>query len=393
MQIVFFSNFLNHHQKPVADVLASTAGIDYIFVETVPMFNWLKKGGYTDYSHVSYVLRAWENDENMEKAVNLAKTADVALFAGSEVLFLEVIRAKYTDKISLEVSERWLKRGWINLLSPRLLKRLWFYHTLFKHKPYYKLCQSAFGAGDEYKLRCYRDKCYKWGYFTTINESFEVESANLKKSSRNIIYLMWCARFLRWKHPELPVMLAAKLKKEGYKFQLDIYGGEGNAAKYDVVYSKKELESLIMKLNVDDCVCLKGNAPNEEILSAMRSHDIFLFTSDNHEGWGAVANEAMSNGCVLVGSDAIGSIPFLLTDMKNGLIFKSEEIDSLYEKVKFLIDNEGERNRMSINGYKSMRDIWSPKNAAQSLILLIENLMQGNDTPILDGPCSKAFPI
>ena len=114
MIIAYFSNFLNHHQKLVADELASTEGIDYIFVETVPMYDWLKKGGYTDYSQVSYVLRAWENEENRQKAIELAKTADVALFGGPEVLYLEVIRAKNTDKISFEVSERWLKRGWLN---------------------------------------------------------------------------------------------------------------------------------------------------------------------------------------------------------------------------------------------------------------------------------------
>lgn len=86
------------------------------------MYEWLKKGGYSDYSQVSYVLRAWENDANRKHAIELAKKADVALFGGPEVLFLEVIRAKSTDKISFEVSERWLKKGWINFLSPRLIK-------------------------------------------------------------------------------------------------------------------------------------------------------------------------------------------------------------------------------------------------------------------------------
>ena len=43
MIIADFSNFLNHHQKLVADELASTEGIDYIFAETVPMYDWLKE--------------------------------------------------------------------------------------------------------------------------------------------------------------------------------------------------------------------------------------------------------------------------------------------------------------------------------------------------------------
>ena len=52
--------------------------------------------------------------------------------------------------------------------------------------------------------------------------------------------------------------------------------------------------------------------PNAKILQEMRKHEIFLFTSDRNEGWGAVSNESMSNGCMLVGSDGIGSIPFLV---------------------------------------------------------------------------------
>ena len=129
MTIAFFSNFLNHHQKLVADELAFSEGIEYTFVETVPMYDWLKKGGYTDYSRESYVLRAWENNENRRKAIEMAKEVDVALFGGPEVLYLEVIRAKYSDKLSFEVSERWLKRGILNILSPRLLKSQWYYHT------------------------------------------------------------------------------------------------------------------------------------------------------------------------------------------------------------------------------------------------------------------------
>lgn len=45
----------------------------------------------------------------------------------------------------------------------------------------------------------------------------------------------------------------------------------------------------------------------------------------------------MSNGCVLIGSNAIGSIPYLLVDGSNGLVFESCNLDSLCEKVKYLL--------------------------------------------------------
>lgn len=383
MIIVYVSNFLNHHQKLVADILYSTEGVEYTFVETVPMYNWLKKGGYTDYSQEPYVLKAWENIENKQKTIDLVLTADIAIFSCPESLQYQVIRAK-TGKLTFDVSERWLKRGWLNLASPRLLKYLWYYFTVFNHKRVYKLCSSAFACGDHYKLHSFKDRCYKWGYFTKVDRNLNFEVSLDVSTSETLHKLMWCARFLSWKHPELPIQMAARLKEKGYKFVLDMYG------------SGEELEKtriLTKLLNVEDVVCFKGNMPNDEILKAMREHEIFLFTSDKNEGWGAVANESMSNGCAIVASDAIGSIPFLVNDGVNGCVFESCNLDSLCKKVEWLLDNPKKRLQIAANAYQTMRDVWSPKNAANNFLNLVKILQGGNNSLPIDGPCSKAYPI
>ena len=46
-----------------------------------------------------------------------------------------------------------------------------------------------------------------------------------------------------------------------------------------------------------------------------------------------------------------------------------------------------------MNGYKTMRDVWSPKNAAINFLQLVEDIQQGRDCSIEDGPCSKTLPI
>lgn len=384
MFIAYFSNFLNHHQKPVADELFYLLGANFTFVETVPMAESFKQGGYTDYSNEKYVLRAWENEFNKKKATELAKTADVALFGGPDVLYLEVIRARCTNNLSFEVSERWLKRGCLNLLSSRLIKSLYYYHTLFKYSPFYKLCASSYAAKDQYAMSTYIGRCYKWGYFTRV-DNFDIKELNIYASnSDSILRIMWCARFLKWKHPELPVKLAARLKKKGYVFEIDMFG------------SGKELERtkiLAAKLDVKDVINFYGNHPNNEILGEMQKHDVFLFTSDRNEGWGAVLNEAMSNGSAVVASDQIGSVPYLIKDGINGCIFKSEDLDSLEEKVIYLLTHPTERQSMAYNAYLTIKNIWSPKNAVQNLLTLIDNLNNGLETSVEEGPCSKALPI
>ena len=195
---------------------------------------------------------------------------------------------------------------------------------------------------------------------------------------------------LMLKHPELPVQMAARLKEKGYKFHIRMYGDEGNAAKYDKIYPKKYLEELINQLGVEDSVFLMGNRPNNEIIDAMRKHDIFLFTSDKNEGWGAVANESLANGCVLVASDAIGSSPYLIRDGENGFMFKSKNVESLTEKVEWLLTHPEDMKNMRKCAVQQMKELWSPHKAAKALLLLIDDLMNSRETSIKNGPCSKA---
>lgn len=396
IQVVFFSNFINHHQVLLCDELYKQLSGNFIFVETTDMPAEFKRNGYADYSKRSYVLQAWKNEESYKQAEELAISADVAMVGSVEPFDFLVLRSKNTNKLTFEVSERWLKRGLINLLSPNLLKYYYYYYTLFYRKPVYQLCCSSYASNDFYFMHSYIDKCYKWAYFT------KVDNINLQKdcTRKEPIQIMWCSRFLKLKHAELPVLMAAKLKKEGYKFILNMYG---SGEKLEVT------KELVRKHNLEDIVNFCGNLPNDELLLEMRNHSIFLFTSDQNEGWGAVANEAMSNGCVLVASKGIGSSPFLIDDGVTGLHFRSprkstgfgnlglfvdkKALDSLYEKVKFLLDNPNEIERLSTNAYKSMVDVWNPKNAAKSLLKLINAIQRNEVNTIKQGPCSKALPI
>lgn len=378
MQIVLYSVVLNQHQAPVADCLWELTQHNFVFVELTRSAE--NKGGIVDYSNRPYLLRTWESKEYERKAMELAKTAGCCVFSGIDALPFEKERMKL-GLLSFEMGERWLKQGVRNIASPRLLKWLLAYHCGgWSKKPLYKLCCSAFCANDHKKLKSFDGKCYKWGYFTKVDESFVVEASQNVSTSETLHPLMWCARFLRLKHPELPVKMAARLKAKGYKFVLDMYGSGVELEKTKV---------LAKDLGVEDVVYFKGNVPNDEILEAMRKHEIFLFTSDKNEGWGAVANEAMSNGCTIVASDAIGSVPFLVKEGENGCVFESCNLDSLCEKVEWLLDNDDKRRQLAVNAYHSMRDVWSPKNAAENFLKLVDDLQNGGETSIVDGPCSK----
>ena len=376
MTIAFFSNFLNHHQVNVADELYKMPGIDYFFVETVRMPQWLLNSGYPDLSDRPYIIKAWNSSKEKDKANKLALEADVAMFAGYEVLEYEVARAK-KGKLTFDVSERWLKKGLLNILSPRLIKTQWFYYTVFRNQPVYKLCASAYAATDQHKLLSYKGKCFKWGYFPKVEE-LNINEILLSKRNDRTIKIMWCARFLKWKHPELPVKLARILKRKLCNVRINMFG---NGPEYD------NIVKLISKYDVGDIVALSGNQPNEMLL---KTYSIFIFTSDRNEGWGAVLNEAMSNGCAVVASDKIGAAPFLIKDGCNGFMFKSENLHSLSEKVEQLIYDIELRENFSKEAYYTMRNVWSPGNAADRFLTLSNAIVNGADNSVFkEGPCSN----
>lgn len=384
MKLVFITNYVHHHQIPLADEFYGMLGDGYKYVATDVLPGWLIKGGYDPSINRLYVVRAYESEDAKRMALQLANDADVVIIGSApEDYVRERIKA---GKLTFRYNERWFKnRPWY-LSGPRAWYYFWHDHIRYRNKPLYMLAASAYTCRDVNTIGAYKNKCFKWGYFTKVEDFPFGSSANFDASSEGTgAHLMWCARFLRWKHPELPVKLAKRLKNRNYKFIIDMYG------------SGEELEhtkELAEKLDVMDVVRFQGNLPNDEILKQMRHHQIFLFSSDRNEGWGAVLNESMSNGCAVVASDMIGSVPFLIEDGVNGLIFKSESLDSLETKVVSLLDSVDYRRTIAMNAIKTMRDVWSPKNAAVQFLRLI-NALKTNDIDLIpsDGPCSLASMI
>lgn len=378
--IVFISNFLNHHQMPVAEKLYELTGGKYRFIEQEQMPESFRKGGYPTYDTTPFLIQYWRSPSLALEAKRLILEAEAVLYGN--ISDYSIIRQRLEKgKITFECGERWFKRGWINILSPRLIKSQIYYHLFFRNKPLYRLNASAYAANDMAKMYSFKNKMFKWGYFTTIPSS---HGTNPGSNADSNLKILWVARFLKLKHPELPVIAASRLKAQGYKFELNMYGSGPEF---------ERIKALIDSLGLQNHVFLKGNLPNTEILEEMRRHDVFLFTSDRHEGWGAVLNESMSNGCAVIASEKIGSVPFLIEYGKNGLIFKDQSVDDLTSKLQLLFDNPSLCRELGERAMKTMREVWSPENAASSLLKLIEGINNGTPDIILSGPCSPAYPV
>jgi len=383
MKIAFVSNFINHHQTPLCDELYRLNGGNFWFIETQKMPNSFRLAGYPT-SKRKYVIKAWENGNEQKRALDLCAKVDVLIAGGGKFIIPYEKERLLNNKLTFEYAERSLKRGWINLFSPTNIKMQLYYHALFYKGPFYKLCASAYTAKDMYLQHSFKGKCFKFGYFPQI-PSEDIEKLLDMKFKGNRIRIIWCARFITWKHPEIAVLLAERLFNKGYDFEINMIGG---GPLYD------NIKGLIDEKGLADFVHLLGNHPNKEVLEMMARHHIFLFTSDKNEGWGVVLNEAMGRACCPVASHLIGAVPFLLEHKSNGLVYESGNLDSLTENIEFLINHPDEMKRMASKAYFTMKDTWNPYEVAKRLIRFFEEFLSGNVAfTFKDGPLSVATPI
>jgi len=81
--------------------------------------------------------------------------------------------------------------------------------------------------------------------------------------------ILWVARLINLKHPEIAVEMARRLKRDGYVFNMKLIGNgelEGN------------IRSMIDKYSLGDCVHMLGAMRPELVRKHMEKSEIFLFT-------------------------------------------------------------------------------------------------------------------
>lgn len=374
--VVFVSNFFNHHQRPFCEEMYKLLGDGYKFVETAPMSQERKNLGWGEQSYPDYVISHSEFSSSANEIQTLIYNADaVILGSASKSLIEQRIKSK---KLTFIYSERPLKDN----------SQKWKYPFRFitwrirnKQKSFIKLlCASAYTSADYAKFGLYRNKCYKWAYFPELKKYPYIKDLIESKKPNSIL---WVARLMKLKHPEAALKVAEKLKNDGYSFEMNIIGNG---------YLEQSMANYIAAKNLGNCVHMLGSMSPGQVRNHMEESEIFLFTSDRNEGWGAVLNESMNSGCAVVASHAIGSVPFLMEDGKNGFIYKDGDIDDLYNKVKYLLDNAEVRKTISEKAYLTIKNEWNAENAARKFTGLAEKILCGEkySFPYDCGVCSKA---
>ncbi|MCL2521930.1 MAG: glycosyltransferase [Erysipelotrichales bacterium] len=374
MKITYCCNFVNHHIEVFLFELFAIFKENFTVIVTMALPEEQRNLGY-DEMNIKYpfIIKSYENKEAEKKAFKLAIESEVVIFG----IIIEDIIKERRNKINFIISERFLKQTYLKLLHPLYVLKILKRHGFRKNKNSFLLSASAFAAFDFSLLRLYKNRAYKFGYFPEV-KNYNLESLFLRKINPKP-KILWCSRYLKLKHPEKVIELAEQLLQKGMEFEINMVGSGPLETK---------IKTLIAKKQLTDYIKLQGAVSYHEVRSFMEEANIFIFTSNRNEGWGAVVNEAMGSGCAVIAYHLIGSVPFLLHHDNNGLIYRHDK-ELLDYTIKCLQDADYCK-KLGFNALKTITEVWNGKKAAKNFIKLLEGKLNNQKDSITEGPCSKA---
>ena len=238
MQVVFVSNYFNHHQLSFCDALYELLEGSFCFLQTQPMeeervkmgwqaeerpyVRYVQPGGTTTGGPEAFMGRNPDEETAGHEWRHLLLTADVVIFGGcdDESYIRERLAA---GKPIFRYNERLYKEGQWKAISPRGLLQKYKDHTRYRKAPVYFLCAGAYVPCDLGIIHAYPEKMLRFGYFPETREYAPGEPFSRKKKGS----ILWAARMIDWKHPELVVKTAAYLKEhlKELPFHITMIGG------------------------------------------------------------------------------------------------------------------------------------------------------------------------
>ena len=360
MKLTFFGNVLDYHQEGLAKAFYNILGDDYHFVAFSDLPNHRKEAGFKNLAdEYPFVVKAY-TPEGKEKTEELINNSDVVIIGAAPNDVIEKCVSKGIETYLF--SERFFKMGTWRAFVPPIRKKVVQRAARFRQPNFKLLCASAYLPYDMALCGWY-GKAYKWGYFPDVVKYDIDELMSKKATGDKPVNILWVGRLIDWKHPEESLWVAKYLKEKNLPFHMNIIG-----------YG--ELESFIkdeIKNNqLDDYITFMGKKTVPEVREAMENADIFLMTSDYNEGWGVVVNESLNSACVVIANYAAGSVPYMIVEGKTGLIYKNNNIKTMFPIIEKLITDESYRKEIQKNAYYHMVNNASPEVVASRFVALYE---------------------
>lgn len=234
-----------------------------------------------------------------------------------------------------------------------------FYAKLLtiKMKLLYKKCDAIIGVSNKvcniYKKGMKKDNAYTVYNGVDLKKFYSLNN----KNGNDIVELVCIANLIKIKGHEYLIKALNILKKKGYEnFHLSLYG-QG--------VEEKSLKDLVNALDLNNHVDFMGYVEYEKVAEHLRKTDIFIMPS-YYEALGCVYLEAMASKVCTVGCRHQG-IAEIIEHEKNGMLVEECDEKSIYDVLKFLIENSEKRKELANEGYKTVIEKYTWENIGKQL--------------------------
>jgi glycosyltransferase involved in cell wall biosynthesis len=173
----------------------------------------------------------------------------------------------------------------------------------------------------------------------------------------------------------LAIAAFIKLKRKYSALKLIIIGPDyGFRDESGGVFSIHEyLDMHCQNVEIRDSIEWTGQIPHDEVVK-YRQRSFITIMCSRFDNFSNVVLEAMAHGCPLVASDS-GGTPEMLEDNKSGLLFRSDSVDELVEKITILLEAPDLAQTMANKAYSSIRTRFNTKIITLKTYAYYENLL------------------
>ena len=177
----------------------------------------------------------------------------------------------------------------------------------------------------------------------TIHNSFDsfIFKPNLDNSNKTTQNLITVGSFCNRKNHILILEAVNNLKYNFPNIHLTIIGSGAKAADYEDYIHKHKLENYIS---------IKDFMPHHQLVTEYQKADIFILSSLK-ETFGIVILEAMACGVNVICSKTDG-VTTIINDGIDGLIFENNDLNDLCEKIKILLENPSQKDKLREKGLR-----------------------------------------
>jgi len=120
-----------------------------------------------------------------------------------------------------------------------------------------------------------------------------------------------------------------------------------------------------------------GFLNKEKLHKELNSAKFLIFPSNCYEGFPIILLEAFAFNTIVIAPN-LGSISNIIEDKYNGILFKPNDIEDLINKIKWVLKNDNECEKIKINAKKVLIEKYSEKQNFKQLVDIYEAAIKEN---------------